>query len=443
MARLALVGLWHLGTVAATGLGRLGHTVRATDPDSETVRRLQCGQPPLYEPGLDEEISSLTATGSLSFHTDLAATLSDAECVFVTFDTPVDQNDQSDLAPILATFDSLALHIGGPVVIVLMSQVPIGTCRALDARLRSRAPGLDFLLLYHPENLRLGEALRTFLRPDFLVVGAASPSAADRLVSLYPGVDSAVFPMSWESAEMAKHALNAFLATSISFANQIADLAELAAADVRDVVRVLRADRRIGPQAFLSPGPGFSGGTLGRDVQALLGFAERCSVPAPQLAATWEVNQSRLSRLVGQVAKVCSGLRGKRVALLGLTYKPGTDTLRRSHALAIAALLHKQGASVAAFDPRITSPRPETQGISLAASPESALAGADAVILCTPWPEFRRLDWVALQSAVRSPRLFDCQNFLDSAAARDSGWDYHGVGIPRPSLRAERKGAGT
>jgi len=442
MARIALIGLWHLGTVAAVGLARLGHTVRATDPDLKTVRRLQLNQPPLYEPGLTEALSFHLAAGSLSFDTNLIAAVSGAEYVFITFDTPVDENDQPDLSPILTAFDSLAVHAQSPVVVVLMSQVPVGTCRTLDARLRSRSPRLDFQLVYHPENLRLGEALKTFLLPDFLVVGAETPSAADRLASLYAAVESSVLRMSWESAEMAKHALNAFLATSISFANQIAELAELAAADVRDVVRVLRADRRIGPHAFLSPGPGFSGGTLGRDLQALLGFAKRHSLSAPQLTATWEVNQSRLARLVSQVSETCSGLRGKRIALLGLTYKPGTDTLRRSHALALAELLHKQGVEVVAFDPRITSPRPETQKISLAASPQLALAGADAVILCTPWPEFRELDLAALKSNVRSPRLFDCHNLLDDSAARNSGWDYHGVGIPRPSLRAEHMGAG-
>jgi len=441
MARVALIGLWHLGTVAAVGLARLGHTVRATDPDSETVRRLQHNQPPLYEPGLTEALSSQLAAGSLSLDTNLASALSDAEVVFITFDIPVDENDQSDLSPIVAAFDTLALHAPSPVVIVLMSQVPVRTCRMLDARLRSHAPRLDFQLVYHPENLRLGEALKTFLLPDFLVVGAETPSAADRLVSLYAGVESSILRMSWESAEMAKHALNAFLATSISFANQIADLTELADADIRDVVRVLRADRRIGPHAFLSPGPGYSGGTLGRDVQALLCLAKRHSLPAPQLTATWEINQSRLGRLVGQVARTCSGLRGKRIALLGLTYKPGTDTLRRSHSLALAALLRRQGATVVAFDPCIASPRPETQEISLAANPQFALAGADAVILCTPWPEFRRLDLVALRKEVRTPCFFDCQNFLDPSAARNSGWDYHGVGIPCPSLRVKHKGA--
>jgi len=442
LARVALIGLWHLGTVAAAGLARLGHTVHATDPDSDTVRRLQHHEPPLYEPGLAEALSLQAAAGRLLFDADARLVFSRAEYIFITFDTPVDENDQCDLSPIFTAFDTVALNASGPVTIVLMSQVPVGTCRTLDAQLRARAPHLDFHLVYHPENLRLGEALRTFLLPDFLVVGAELPTAADRLISLYNGVDTSVLRMTWESAEMAKHALNTFLATSISFANEIADLAEVAAADVRDVVRVLRADRRIGPRSFLSPGPGFSGGTLGRDLQALRNLARRRGLSTPQLDATLAVNQGRLARVVDQIAQACAGLRGRRVALLGLTYKPGTDTLRRSHALTLATLLRDQGAEVAAFDPRITSPRPETRDLFLAASAQQAVSDADATILCTPWPEFQQLDLAALRRDARRPLLFDCHNFLDDAAARRAGWDYWGVGIPRSAIRAERKGAG-
>ena len=442
MARIALIGLWHLGTVAAAGLARLGHTVCATDPDPQIVRCLQRNDPPLYEPGLAEALSFQVAQGRLRFDSDPRTAFSGAEYTFITFDTPVDENDQCNLSPIIAAIDSIALNTGGPLIIVLMSQVPVGTCRTLNARLRARASKLDFQLVYHPENLRLGDAMKTFLMPDFLVVGAETPSTADRLIALYAGVESSVLRMSWESAEMAKHALNAFLATSISLVNELADLSELASADMRDVVRVLRADRRIGPHAFLNPGPGFSGGTLGRDVQALRHFARAHDLATLLLDAALAVNQNRLARIVHHLAQACAGLRGKRIALLGLTYKPGTNTLRRSHTLALATLLREQGADVVAFDPRITSARPETRDIALAASPQQALAGADAAVLCTPWPDFKNLDLASLRREVRRPLLFDCHNFLDDAAARQAGWDYWGVGIPLTPVRAERKGAG-
>ncbi|MEK7217342.1 MAG: nucleotide sugar dehydrogenase, partial [Chloroflexota bacterium] len=268
MARIAVIGLWHLGCVVSAGLAHLRHKVAAMDFDPAVVHRLQQGVPPVFEPGLAELIGQQVLAGVLSFHLRAEEVLAGAEYVLITFDTPVDENDQSDLAPLYAAVDAIAAQASGPVHVVVMSQVPVGTCQRLAERLRALAPRLRFALLCQPENLRLGEALRAFLQPVVIVVGAADPAAAENLLRLYEGVDAPRLVMSWQSAEMAKHALNAFLATSVSFANELADLAAAAGADVRDVMRVLRLDRRIGPQAFLSPGPGFSGGTLARDVVA-------------------------------------------------------------------------------------------------------------------------------------------------------------------------------
>ncbi|MGB6199087.1 MAG: nucleotide sugar dehydrogenase, partial [Candidatus Acidiferrales bacterium] len=341
MARIGLIGLWHLGTVAAAALASLGHIVCATDPDPRTVAALGRGEPPVFEPHLAEAVAREQSAGRLHFVASVEEAVNGAEAVYVTFDTPVDDSDRSDLTPIVGAVDAIieaAAQIPSGVLIVVMSQVPAGTLAQLHARV-AKAPSLAARLIYQPENLRLGHALETFLAPDFLVVGAREPDDAQDFIRLYRGITTHVLPMSWESAELSKHAVNAFLASSISFANELADLAEISGADVREVMQVLRRDRRIGPQAFLDPGPGFSGGTLARDVQTLRGLGARASVPTRLLDATLEVNRGRLARLAERVAGACGGLRGATIALLGLTYKPGTNTLRRSASLEFAARL--------------------------------------------------------------------------------------------------------
>jgi len=431
VARVAVIGLWHLGCVVATVLAERGHMVCGTDFDADAVRRLQEGAPPLFEPGLAEAIGKRVREGRLAFRESTKEALAGADYAVIAFDTPVDANDHTDLAPIERAIDAIGEGAGGEIQIVVMSQVPAGTCASLQERLSRRAgPALRFSLVYQPENLRLGEALETFRHPDFIVLGAEDEASIRRWLPLGDVMDVPRLAMSWASAEMSKHALNAFLATSISFVNDLADAAEAAGADVRDVVRALKHDRRIGAYAFLNPGPGFAGGTLGRDVQALRGLAARAGRATRLLDATLEVNSARLPRLVEKLRAVCGTLRGKRVALLGLTYKPGTSTLRRSHAVEFARLLAQEGATVQAYDPKVTVPVAETQGIHLCADASQAVTGADAVVLLTPWPEFRQLDLRRLKQLMRQPVLLDAHNFLDDRTARDAGFLYAGIGLP-------------
>jgi len=439
-ARIATVGLWHLGSVASACLASLGHTVRGTDPDAARVRQLGSGTPPVFEPGLAALVGEQMAAGRLAFAPTCREIFADAEFIFVTFDTPVDDDDQCDLSPIDDAFREIAAHARSGVIIVLMSQVPVGTCAKLAAGLRARAPQLDFTLLYQPENLRLGEALDTFLRPDFLIFGAEPPADAARWERAYQGINAPHLHMRWASAELAKHALNAFLATSISFVNELAELAEVCGADIREVTAALKRDRRIGAHAFLRPGPGFAGGTLGRDIQALRALGSRGGRRTILLDATLAVNRSRLKRVAETLRQASGGLAGKRVTLLGLTYKPGTSTLRRSHAIELARLLKAEGVQVAAFDPQVREPQEETRGIHLCGDVGAAAARADALVLLTPWPEFRSLDWNRLRSLVRCPLVVDTHNFLDDAAVRGAGWRYLGLGIadeqPKRTARA-------
>lgn len=435
-ARITVIGLWHLGCVVSTALAHLGHNVVGTDFDSETVRRLQQGQPPIYEPDLTEMMARQTRDARLSFAGSCAEALAGADYVFITFDTPVDDNDQSDLGPIERALDTIARHARGQIEIVIMSQIPVGTCRRLAQRLRQQAPALRFHLAYQPENLRLGEALKAFLQADLIVVGAEDEAAASHVLELYQGIESPHVTMSWDSAEMVKHALNTFLATSISFVNELSNLAEVAGPDMRDVVRALRLDRRIGKHAFLSPGPGFSGGTLARDVQTLRGLGRQYGLPTPQLDATLAVNAGRLTGIVEKIRRLCGEGKGRRVGLLGLTYKPGTSTLRRSNSLALARLLLSEGSKVRAFDPQVREPQPETEGIEICSDPYEAAREADAVVVMTPWAEFKDLDFTRLSACMRRPVLLDPHNCLDDRKARTAGLRYCGTGIPEASRAA-------
>jgi len=448
VARVAVIGLWHLGCVVGTVLAERGHVVCGTDFDAEIVRHLHQGAPPLFEPGLAEAIGKRVRKGRLAFRENTKEALAGADYAVIAFDTPVNAHDESDLAPIERAVDAISEFASGEIQVVVMSQVPVGTCALLDARLRARAPALRFSLVYQPENLRLGEALETFRHPDFIVLGAENETAIRRWLPLGDVIDVPRLVMSWSSAEMSKHALNAFLATSISFVNDLADAAEAAGADVRDVVRALKHDRRIGAYAFLNPGPGFAGGTLGRDVQTLRSLAARGGRATRLLDATLEVNSARLPRLVEKLRAACgpeaSALRGKCVALLGLTYKPGTSTLRRSHAVEFAQLLVKEGATVQAFDPKVSEPTSDTRDIRLCSDVAQAVTGADAVALLTPWPEFRRLDLRHLKQLMLDPVLLDAHNFLDDRAARDAGFLYVGIGLPEfPSLGTATESART
>lgn len=427
MARIAVLGLWHLGCVVSTALADMGHTVTGTDFDTGIVQGLQQGLLPIYEPGLAERMTREFREKRLSFTASSPAALADADFAFIAFDTPVDENDESDLSPVEAALDLIADHGRGDVEIVLMSQVPVGTCRRLSERLHSRAR--SFSLVYQPENVRLGEAITTFLHPDLIVVGAEEESAAMHLLALYENLEGPRVVMSWESAEMVKHALNAFLGTSISFVNELADLAEGTGADIRDVARTLRMDRRIGPHAFLNPGPGFSGGTLQRDIQTLRRLGKQLGLPTQQLDATFEVNARRLPKIVSKIRRLCGQPGGMQIGVLGLTYKPGTNTLRRSSAVALSRLLIRDGNKVSAFDPQVPQSGPATVGIQICADPYLAAQGADVLVIMTPWAEFKELDLGRLQRAMRRGFVIDVHNILNDAEIRQAGLHYVGTGI--------------
>lgn len=421
MARIAIAGSWHQATVHAACLAELGHEVVMIVEPSR-LADFQAGRLPVHEPGLAELTSAQVAAGRLGYTADYGRGLAGAEFVFVAIDTPVDEEDRSDLGPIEAAVDAIAAAASAALVVCIGAQVPIGTTERMGTRLNGQP------VAYVPEFLRLGTALETFRQADRFVVGCDDPAVAARIAALYAGLGRPVHLTSVRSAEMAKHASNAFLATSISFANEIADLCEVTGADVTEVAAVLRLDSRIGPRAFLSAGLGYAGGTLGREIKTLHAVGAERGVPTDLLDAVDEVNGRRLSSLEQRLEKALDRARRPHVAVLGLAYKPGTSTLRRSAALELIGHLVARGAEVSAFDPLVRREELDGAPFSLAGDPYAAVEGADALVLMSPWAGVESLDLARLAASMARPVLLDAGNHLDPEAARSAGFEYHGVG---------------
>ena len=428
---IAVFGLWHLGEVYSTGLAELGYTVVGIADDEELIRNFSQDIPPLPEPGVAELLAKHRASGRLRYTTDIAA-IRDCNVLWFTFDTPVDENDDVDLGVIYRALDAAVPHLKDGVLIVATSQRPVGTSKAIKARIAAAQPGLKFGYVYTPENLRLGEAVRCFSEPGRIIVGAETPEELATITEIFAPLKTEILAMAPASAEMAKHAVNAFLATSLSFINDIADVCEVVGANVLDVARALRSEPRIGPKAYLDAGLGFSGGTLGRDLKVLIKLAHDNSIEPSVAETVFMKNNVRKDVIERHLAEALGGLTGKTVAVFGLTYKAGTRTLRRSRALEVAGDVSRAGASLRLHDPAVVPAElPAISGAAFFADPYEAAHGADAILLMTPWPEFRSLDFAKLGSAARPGALFfDTSNFLaaNESAIRGAGFRYRGVG---------------
>lgn len=429
--KIGVVGLWHLGEVYAVGLAELGHDVVGFDADSEVVKNLEKGIPPVAEPNVDTLLVSHLAKGNLRL-TNKMNELQDREVIWITFDTPIDENDNPDTTVIFNTLKMLAPYTRSETLIVISSQLPVGTTKVLSNMLSQIRPELNSQLAYVPENLQLGKALESFLKPSRIVIGAENSRVHEKIESVFSGIQTTFLHMNWASAEMAKHALNAFLATSLSFIHDIADLCEVVGADILDVAKALKTDPRIGPQAYLNAGIGFAGGTLGRDLNALLEEGRESNIPLPVIVATREKNLTR-RLLVGQkLAHLLGDLKNKTVGILGLTYKPGTPTLRRSLALEIADDIKHQGAEIRAHDPMASPEEVRRRGIAFFEDPYETVREASALVLVTDWPEYKSLDFKKLHAVMKGPAIFfDTKNFLAEKSGELKTIGFHYVGIGR------------
>ena len=425
--KVAVVGLWHLGLVTAASLASAGHEVIGLD-DEDTAAALRRGHLPLHEPGLDDLIRDATAQGTLSFAAD-PGELRDAEIVWVTYDTPIDLDDRADVETVLDRIRSLFPHVGDGALVLISSQLPVGSTRALESSYRALSPKGTVTFAYSPENLRLGQALMSFQQPDRVVVGIRTEAEKGRITHLLAPFTKQIDWMRVESAEMTKHALNSWLAMSIAFINEIATLSERVGADAGEVARGLKSDARIGQRAYLRPGAGFAGGTLARDLTFLTDLAGDQGVPIEIVPAVRRSNDMHRSWPQRRLRDLLPELRGSAIAVLGLTYKPGTSTLRRSSAVELCSWLSNQGARVSAWDPAVTTLPPDlAAGIELRTSPTEALRGASAAVVATEWPDLASIQVEDVLSFMEQPIVLDPGRFLESQLGGDSRIQYLSVG---------------
>jgi UDPglucose 6-dehydrogenase len=427
--KIVVQGLWHLGAVTAACLADAGFDTTGLDSDSVTVERLKNAHPPLHEPGLPDLVAKGLATGRLSFSTNKALA-EEADLVWVAFDTPVDEEDRADAAFVERQVEGLFPHLKDGSVVLISAQLPVGTTRALAARFAAVSGGRRIKFAYSPENLRLGKAIEAFTRPDRIIVGTEDRQPSATLQTVLNRFSDALIWMSIESAEMVKHAINAFLATSVTFINEIAVICESVGAQASDVEEALRSEPRIGRKAYLKPGAAFAGGTLARDVVFLGQLAQAHGITAPLIGSIIASNAAHRRWPLRRVCERFNGdLRGRAVAVLGLSYKPGTDALRRSASIELCRDLIKSGARVQAFDPVVKTLPPDlAPGVKLGSSVDEALEGTEAAVLATEWPEFRAIAPSAFTERMRDAFVVDQNGFLSDLAQARSGVAYAALG---------------
>ena len=428
-----VLGLWHLGTVTAACLAQAGHNVTGIDFDEETVDRLQQGVPPIFEPGLEELVRQGLSGGQLSFTTDLPAAVKGAPVVWVAYDTPVDDDDKADVEFVMERVARLFPHIDQGTLVLISSQLPAGSTAHLETMCRSACPGKRVSFAYSPENLRLGKAITAFTRPDRVVVGVRSEADRECITRLLSPFTDRIEWMSVESAEMTKHALNAFLATSVAFANELASLCELVGADAKEVERGLKTEPRIGPKAYLSPGGAFAGGTLARDISFLAEIGSTRHQPTPLFSAVKTSNDSHRQWPQRKIQNLLGDLRGKTVSVWGLTYKPGTDTLRRSASVELCRWLAQQGASVRAHDPAVKAlPDDLALVLTLCPTPADALEKSNVLVVSTEWPEYLSIEAKTVVGKMKEPIVIDANRFLVKTLGSEPRIGYIAVGKPQP-----------
>jgi UDPglucose 6-dehydrogenase len=425
--KVCVYGLWHLGVVYAACLARQGVDVVGLDPDAQRVADLRLGRPPVAEPGLPDLIAAGLGSGKLTFTDSPGTALETADTLWVTFDTPIDDEDTADVEWVRRQLARARDSVKPGTMIVISSQVPVGFASALRSDWATQDPTLTFVSA--PENLRLGRAIESFQSQARVVIGVSPDVDRQRVESLFRPICERIVWMSLESAEMTKHSLNAFLAMSVAYTNEVARICERVGADAAEVEQGLRSDPRIGAGAYVKAGAAIAGGTLARDVRYLAELAERSELTCPIVHGIQESHRVHLAWSRHQLADLLSNIAAPHVALLGLTYKVGTDTLRRSSALELAVWLKSTGATVAAYDPAIREPPNGVPWLRLGSGTEDVLRGADAAVVATPWPVFAGVDGDQLVRTMRRPQVVDEAGFLPHLAA-DVRIHYLRVGRP-------------
>lgn len=428
MKKISVIGLWHLGLVNCVGFCEKGYSVTAIDFNKSLINNLKKGIPPLFEPDLSETINKHLKTNRLEFFID-ASVSKDSDYVVIAYDSPVNDKDEVDISPVIKAAEIAAPYLMPNTPVIITSQVPLGSCEKIEEKIKRINGKWESGVVYTPENLRLGSAIPLFLEPDMIVLGSNNKAASSAAIKLYESFKTKKFPMSLRSAEMVKHAINTFLATSITFGNEIANIADRLGADAVAVGQAIKADQRIGKAPVL-PGLGFSGGTLARDVELLKKFSKQLGYPGHLLQSITAINEDSFNQIILKLKSKLGSLNGKKIGILGLTYKPGTSTMRRSPAIKIIVKLLAAKAICLAYDPKASAKELKTYTKTVIKMPSvDALAKkSEALVLITEWPEFKDLDYKKLASLMKNALIIDTKNFLDPEIMVKSGFDYVGYG---------------
>lgn len=435
--RIAMIGSGYVGLVSGACFAQFGHDVVCVDKEAAKIARLRKGEMPIYEPGLDKMVVDNMRAGRLAFATSLGDAVGNADAVFIAVGTPTRRGDgHADLSYVYAAAAEIADAIRGYTVIVTKSTVPVGTGREVARIIRETQPAAQFDVASNPEFLREGAAIEDFMKPDRVVIGVESQRARDVMSAVYRPLNLIQTPMVFtniETAEVTKYAGNAFLATKITFINEIADLCEKVGADVHDVARGIGLDGRIG-RKFLHPGPGFGGSCFPKDTLALAYTAREANAPQTIVEQVIEVNNARKKRMARKVIDFCGGsVKGLTIGVLGLTFKPNTDDMRDAPSLDIVPALQAGGARIVAFDPEGMSEAGRLlSNVTFAKTAYEAATGADVLVVITEWHEFRGLDPRRIKEAMRQPRIVDLRNIFNPEEMRGLGFAYEGVGRPKP-----------
>ncbi|MEW6682091.1 MAG: UDP-glucose/GDP-mannose dehydrogenase family protein [Nitrospirota bacterium] len=429
---ICMVGTGYVGLVTGACFAEFGVSVICVDADSAKVDRLRRGEVPIYEPGLSELVQKGVREGRLSFTTDTAEAVRQSLVIFIAVGTPPRGDGSADLSAVETVAETIARHMNGYKVIVTKSTVPVGTGDRLRAIIgKSQTERVNFDVASNPEFLREGAAIEDFMRPNRVVIGAESDHAVAILRDLYRPlylIETPIVITDIATAEMIKYASNAFLATKVSFINEIANLCERVGADVHQVARAMGLDGRIGSK-FLHPGPGYGGSCFPKDVVALLALAKRNEYDFHILSAVDAANHRHRDLMIAKIQRAVGNLSGTTLACLGLSFKPNTDDIREAPALTILPALQKLGASIRAYDPAaMAHAQAALPGVALCADPYETMTGCDAVILMTEWNQFRNLDLERVKTLLRRPTFIDLRNVYDPRRMKELGFTYVGVG---------------
>ncbi len=433
--RIAMIGTGYVGLVSGACLSEFGHSVTCVDTNRERIERLRGGEIPIFEPGLGPLVERNVRAGRLRFTTELAPPVSEAEAVFIAVGTPSRRGDgEADLTYVHEAARQIAGALRGYAVVVTKSTVPVGTGRQVRRILEATRPGLDVDVASNPEFLREGAAIEDFMRPDRVVCGVETERGREVMRGIYRPLflnETPVLFTGLETAELIKYAANSFLATKITFINEIADYCEKVGVNVQDVARGIGLDRRVGAK-FLHPGPGYGGSCFPKDTRALAHMAAVAGAPLQLVQTTVNVNDARKRSMAGRVIAACGGsVKGKTVAVLGLTFKPNTDDMRESPSLEIVPALQKAGATVRAYDPEgMAEAKKVLTNVTWCADAYEAMQGADAATIVTEWNQFRALDLARVKSALKRPVVVDLRNIYRPAEMAAAGIEYHSVGQP-------------